>query len=58
MFGPSRVSLTSKNQDEFSCNRLVKLSSAKLDYILYKETLNIRIILCSDSYQIKQVTMF
>lgn len=58
MFGPSRVSLTSKNQDEFSCNRLVKLSSTKLDYILYKETLNIRVILCSDSYQIKRVTMF
>lgn len=51
MLGPSWVSLTSKkNKDEFSCNRLVKLSSAKLGYILYKKPLNIRIILFSGSY--------
>lgn len=51
-------SVLNKQEPEFSCNRLVKLSSTKLDYILYKETLNIRVILCSDSYQIKRVTMF
>lgn len=60
MLGPSWVSLTSKkNQDEFSCNRLVKLSSAKLGYIFYKENFkHSSYFMFLGSYQIKQVTTF